>query len=741
MKKNIVFITASPYSNVSMGKIAKYISNALVEDGNSVTILGFGHNPSFNDGSLNKEIAIFPVSGYWGDKESIMSLNKYLYDKMLMNGVTHVLSHGDSWYFNNIALPLNTKNIFYCNVDSDEFPDRHWQIKLWDKLIFPLNFAEEAVLKTIPKLNQTEVITHFVDETKYVISQNEELLKLKQNPNAPFILGYVGVNNGRKNIYSMLRTIAEVKNLNLELWLVTENASTDGINIREVAAQLGITNKIKLFPKLSEEALINFYNSIDAYVSSSLSEAFGLPLIEAQACGIPIIANDIAAHREIAGYSSRLIKTSAMVAPNSSAMLLKFPDINNFKQHIIGMYNTRNKIRTNEFKNEVRKGVEKYFWSNVKDTWLHSLDDVKDNLFIKDLAFYRYNGSIQHISLSSQKLDYVEYRSQIRNIKETFKNKKLIGIYKDGNLGDIIGTLPLTEALRKKYPGHAIGILLNSNQMTTEKLESIKETFLKKFYDFSLWVKPDFVTWDIQLYDLFDILVSNRYLSKDITNTLKTSEFFDKNSGYYDSYVLSNSHLGELNKNVVSLEIESFGFTKDDYSLKQISEKFIEKEIPELKDKKFIYLDNNSSFSPTKLLIKENYADLISNILTKYPEYMIVHNYQEVLDNEKNDRILNRSFHLSELVWIIKHASSIITVENAISWLAYIFERKDTIVMFSNTSDKVFDLGLNNLSAKQCYPCWWASGHWAQQCLRGEKQCLNIVSVENIMNEISKNIK
>ena len=734
MTNKIVICSAAPNSTVSMGKIVKYLANLWVENDNEVAILGLGYDPNLLDDNINKKIKIYPIVGSWGDENSIAHINTFLNDPNFMNGVTHIFGFGDAWYMNGINLPLQTNNIFYCNVDSDEFAERHWAIKLWDKLVFPLEFAEKSVLKTIPKLNQTEVIPHFVDEDIYKIKVNEELLKLKQSQDAPFILGYVGVNSGRKNLYTLLRVLSELKHLNIELWMVTKNNSPDGINIREVAAQLGISRKIKIIPRLSEEELVDFYNSIDVYVSSALSEAFGLPLIEAQACGVPVVVNNIAAHNEIAGYGSRLIKTSALIAPNTSGMVLKFPDLTSFKQSIIGMYNSRNKIRSLSFKEEVRKSISKYFWSNLKDKWLHVLDNVKQNTFIKEIVANHFR-NFNYLFLSQRDLTFIEYRSLIKEIRNQNKNRKLIGIFKDGNLGDIIGTLPINEAIRKKYPDAVIGLIIQSSQLNNAGIKSMKEAFLDKFYDFILQIDSNFITWDVQLYDLFDILIKDRYLCQDITGTIQPTEFFERYKKYYNNYVLSNSHLGMIGYNVVELGLKSLGFDIKDIDLNKISSKFTEQEVSELKDKKFIFIDNKSNFSPSKLLNKSNYIDLLNKLLDKYPDYMIVHGNSITLNNPRE---FNRAFNIKELVWLIRNAKVVITVENAISWLSYILNVKNTIVLFSNTSDVVFNLGLNNLSEHKCQPCWWTSFNWTVSCYLGYPQCINISDTDKILQKVDE---
>ena len=59
--------------------------------------------------------------------------------------------------------------------------------------------------------------------------------------------------------------------------------------------------------RLSVEEVIALYLRADVVVFASTSEGFGLPVIEGQACGRPVVASNIPVHREIAGNSACLV--------------------------------------------------------------------------------------------------------------------------------------------------------------------------------------------------------------------------------------------------------------------------------------------------------------------------------------------------------------------------------------------------------------------------------------------------
>lgn len=92
------------------------------------------------------------------------------------------------------------------------------------------------------------------------------------------------------------------------LSLHTLPVANPGINLNGMAARLGISDAIG-FPDsycydlgmITEEQMVSWYRGLDVLSLCSYAEGFGLPLIEAQACGIPVITTDASAMSELCG--------------------------------------------------------------------------------------------------------------------------------------------------------------------------------------------------------------------------------------------------------------------------------------------------------------------------------------------------------------------------------------------------------------------------------------------------------
>jgi glycosyltransferase involved in cell wall biosynthesis len=77
-------------------------------------------------------------------------------------------------------------------------------------------------------------------------------------------------------------------------------------SLRSLAAGLGIASDVVFVGAVPLEETVNFYRAADVFVYPSLNETFGLPILEAMACGCPVVTSDISAMPETAGGAAVL---------------------------------------------------------------------------------------------------------------------------------------------------------------------------------------------------------------------------------------------------------------------------------------------------------------------------------------------------------------------------------------------------------------------------------------------------
>jgi glycosyltransferase involved in cell wall biosynthesis len=79
-----------------------------------------------------------------------------------------------------------------------------------------------------------------------------------------------------------------------------------GAELHELAVELGIAEDVVFVGGVPNEETVHFYRAADLLVYPSFNETFGLPILEAMACGCPVVTSNISSMPEIAGGAAIL---------------------------------------------------------------------------------------------------------------------------------------------------------------------------------------------------------------------------------------------------------------------------------------------------------------------------------------------------------------------------------------------------------------------------------------------------
>lgn len=113
-----------------------------------------------------------------------------------------------------------------------------------------------------------------------------------------------------KNLGTLLEAMKRLRQQHgLEVELVTtadpnsalaRGAATSAAD-RELASDPALASCVRFIESRPPEKMGELYSACDLFVYPTLVESFGLPLVEAMACGLPVVASDIPVNRELAG--------------------------------------------------------------------------------------------------------------------------------------------------------------------------------------------------------------------------------------------------------------------------------------------------------------------------------------------------------------------------------------------------------------------------------------------------------
>lgn len=205
-----------------------------------------------------------------------------------------------------------------------EFPEQ-FRYKDWLLLhIFSAQVAREAdaiiavsqatkddIEKYYGRTKNVYVVHHGVDHEKFRIfsdiEKQEGMKKLREkypNITKPYIL-FVGQIQPRKNI---IRLVEAFEKMGEKLQLVI--AGGYGWNNEEIYKRIEaspLREHIIVTGPVPDELLPALYANAQAFVMPSLQEGFGIPLIEAAACGVPVVTSNRSSMKEIMGDAGILV--------------------------------------------------------------------------------------------------------------------------------------------------------------------------------------------------------------------------------------------------------------------------------------------------------------------------------------------------------------------------------------------------------------------------------------------------
>ena len=136
------------------------------------------------------------------------------------------------------------------------------------------------------------------------------LTTIGMQPGEPFLL-FAGGISPHKNLETLLEAYALLRRARHQLPLLVAVGALDDDpylsaagTVRARIRHLGLEGCVRLPGFVSDEVLACLYSSATAVVIPSLAEGFGLPAVEAAACGGPTVLSDLPAHRETLGNAA-----------------------------------------------------------------------------------------------------------------------------------------------------------------------------------------------------------------------------------------------------------------------------------------------------------------------------------------------------------------------------------------------------------------------------------------------------
>ena len=314
-------------------------------------------------------------------------------DAMLYHGEDYKadvnVSFQDAWPLNPEMMKQVKRWIAYVPIDSSPVhPQVFERLKLAWKVI---TFAEFGRKSLADKGMSSNLIYHGVDTETYKPMDKEECRKTFGLPKKDYWFGMVSANKDnppRKSFQEVLDAFAEFKKTHPEsaILMQTQVSNPSGFPLRDYIAYLGLQNDVFFISdyqsmfKLDSEGMAKLFNCFDCLLCPSQSEGFGLPIIEAQSCGVPVITTDWTAMTEniIDQKTGYLVKVSAK-RWTAGNCYFGIPDTKDLQEKMEKVYKSDRKKMGEAARNYI---LDKYDFDKVLlPKWIKFFEDVESEVY------------------------------------------------------------------------------------------------------------------------------------------------------------------------------------------------------------------------------------------------------------------------------------------------------------------------------------------------------------------------
>jgi len=191
---------------------------------------------------------------------------------------------------------------------------------LLHSVLYKTNVPKASMIITISHYVKNQIVRHFsVPPEKVRVIYNGIDTRFKPMPKSDIFkasyslpqkyLLYVGTTDKNKNLRRMIEAFSRVRNknrLNHHL-VIAGSQGSEHNNLRAYVKYLGLEDIVHFTGYFPDEALPDLYSNASVFLFASLDEGFGIPPLEAMACGTPVVASNTTASPEVLGESAILV--------------------------------------------------------------------------------------------------------------------------------------------------------------------------------------------------------------------------------------------------------------------------------------------------------------------------------------------------------------------------------------------------------------------------------------------------
>lgn len=230
-------------------------------------------------------------------KHKLDCMHWFANTQALINAVPGVVTVYDLQAFLNLATFSRVKRLYLRFMTS--------MTARRASVLLPMSRATAQDLQCVLNVNVARMIViPVVMGSQFKPAAAEEIMRFKAKYRLPdrFLL-YVSHMYPHKNHLNLLQAYHRLKSSGFSPWPLVLRGDPKGAetDVMDTIARLNLEKDTILLPRLDKGELPALYSAASALLFPSLYEGGGIPIVEAMACGCPVVASDIPPTREFAG--------------------------------------------------------------------------------------------------------------------------------------------------------------------------------------------------------------------------------------------------------------------------------------------------------------------------------------------------------------------------------------------------------------------------------------------------------
>jgi 1,4-alpha-glucan branching enzyme len=186
-----------------------------------------------------------------------------------------------------------------------------------DLIITGSCFSQQQLAQGLDIAAEKVAVVYYGVDERYRPGPADEEMRRKVNPAGGPILLHVGSLKGRKNLPVLLDAFADIQREFPDARLVLAGRGPEEAALQNQVKQLDIDQAVRFAGFVSEAEKLAYYRCATLFVSTSLLEGFGFAVVEAMACGCPVVVTEAGSLPEVVENG----KTGLLVPVNHQAAL------------------------------------------------------------------------------------------------------------------------------------------------------------------------------------------------------------------------------------------------------------------------------------------------------------------------------------------------------------------------------------------------------------------------------------